>query len=300
MLGQHCPNRSACGSPSLTSHHVLAQTLGFKTAPLLIEFIGTLMLCFIVGTATSSAAGGTDLVPLAIGAMLMSMICVGGSVSGGHFNCAVTFAVLLRTWFGPTHDEFDWRDAIRYVLVQCFGAICGAWMAVGAVGEDGQIGYPAVVATEDGTFEVGRAWLAEVIGTFFLCYVVLNTTSVQQLAGNSFFGMSIGLVVFAMAVMFGDISGGAMNPAIGMMGLVTGGGGGDVLDVWIYWTAPYVGAAAASLAFRLMNYEEFHTHVHGPKMMAHCDIPTSITSGAEVEKEMMFHIHAHVAVLQAL
>jgi aquaporin Z len=55
---------------------------------------------FLVLTVGMVVIGGKgDFAPLAIGASLMVMIFAGGHISGGHYNPAVTFAVLLRAVF---------------------------------------------------------------------------------------------------------------------------------------------------------------------------------------------------------
>jgi aquaporin Z len=60
---------------------------------LTIEFIGTFVLMFTVGMATAEAG---RLAPLAIGGALTVMVFAGGHISGGHFNPAVSTAVVLR------------------------------------------------------------------------------------------------------------------------------------------------------------------------------------------------------------
>ena len=59
----------------------------------LTEFIGTFFLVLTIGL---TVLGGTPLAPLAIGASLMVMVYMGGHVSGGHYNPAVSLAVLMR------------------------------------------------------------------------------------------------------------------------------------------------------------------------------------------------------------
>ena len=63
---------------------------------LVVEFIGTFFLVFTVGTATNPKTGAGALAPLAIGAALMVMVFAGGHISGGHYNPAVSTAVLIR------------------------------------------------------------------------------------------------------------------------------------------------------------------------------------------------------------
>ena len=76
-----------------------------------VEAIGTFFLVFTVGAAVGSAS---PLAALGIGAVLMVMIYAGGHISGGHYNPAVTLAVLVRRRIGL-------RDAVAYWIVQ-FGA----------------------------------------------------------------------------------------------------------------------------------------------------------------------------------
>jgi aquaporin Z len=258
------------------------------------------MLCFTFAVAASTR-GGTSLAPLSIGAMLMSMIYMGAATSGAHYNIAITLAVLLRTLFGATQDRFGAKAATSYIAVQLAGCICGSFVAVVVVGEEHQIGYPAVPAestgddgevvsaTDGSRIESPRAsaLVAEMLATFILVYVVLNVTTVTQLAGNSYFGIAIGMTVTAMGSAFGSVSGGALNPCIGLMGVVTGGGGGDVGDVWIYWVGPITGAIVGTLVFRLMNYEEFHEHPGESKFMAHVAVTDT--------RDQKYCAHAHNA-----
>jgi aquaporin Z len=252
------------------------------TAALLVEFLGTMMLCFTVGTA---AGLGSFLAPLSIGSILMVMIYMGGAVSGAHYNPAVTIAVALRTKFGATHDKFSITKACMYIPAQLLGAFVGALAAVAAIGS--LAAYPALPAASG----IGHGFFGEVIGTFLLVYVILNVATVKALAGNSFFGLAIGMVVTAMACAIGPISGGAFNPAVGLMGLFINGGVGDAInDIWIYWIACPLGAALAAAFFRPQNLEEFKPLDFAVRFMTHAPL--------EADKQK-FHAHAHVGALKS-
>jgi aquaporin Z len=199
----------------------------------LAEFIGTFFLVLTIGCTGIPAAPGV-IAPLAIGAVLMVMVFAGGHVSGAHYNPAVTLAVALRGRCAP-------GVAVGYMVAQLVAAAAAA----GTVGYLVGFGKPLAIAA------VGPAWLAEFLFTFALAFVVLSTATAKANAGNSFFGLAIGMTVMVGAFAVGPISGGAFNPAvalgIGMMKLVNFG------DIWVHISADLVGGAVAAVAFRVLN-----------------------------------------------
>src|ERR1700758_4742626 len=91
---------------------------------MIIEFIGTFVLVFTVGAAARS---GAALAPLAIGAALMVMVYAGGHISGGHYNPAVTLAVLVRR-------RISMRDAALYWVAQFGAGLIAAAIVRGGIG----------------------------------------------------------------------------------------------------------------------------------------------------------------------
>ena len=162
------------------------------------EFIGTFFLTFTVGMVVLGGKG--DFAPLAIGSVLMVMIFAGGHISGGHYNPAVTLAVLLR-------GKITLGDAIPYMIVQIFGAVVASLSIMYFLND--KIPDVAIPVTDN-----PKALLAEFIGTFALAYVVLNVATAKGTSGNSFYGLAIGFTVLVMAYALGGISGGAFNPAV--------------------------------------------------------------------------------------
>jgi aquaporin Z len=197
---------------------------------LVVEFIGTFFLVFTVCTATSPKTGVGTLAPLAIGAALMVMVFAGGHVSGGHYNPAVSTAVLVR---GRMLSS-EWGP---YVVAQALGAIFGALIARVVVGG----GHAGAFAG------AGRMLIAEFLFTFALGYVVLNVATARGTAGNSFYGLAIGFTVGAGAFAVGGVSGGAFNPAVALGASVMGIFKWS--NIWIYLLANFMGGAAAGLAF---------------------------------------------------
>jgi len=93
--------------------------LGVATRKYAVEFIGAFFLTFVVGVA---ALSGSVFTPLAAGATLMVMIYAGGHISGGHYNPAVTLAVLTRGRIGV-------RDAVGYWIAQVAGGVIAGALA---------------------------------------------------------------------------------------------------------------------------------------------------------------------------
>jgi aquaporin Z len=197
-----------------------------------VEFIGTFFLVLTVGLAIPGA--GT-LAPLAIGAALMVMVFAGGHVSGGHYNPAVSLAVLLRGKL----TRAEWG---AYAAAQLLGGLAAAGV-VGVLGHTPA--HPLAVAG------AGKMLIAEFLFTFALCYVVLNVATSDDNDGNSFYGLAIGSTVAVGAFAVGSISGGAFNPAVALgatvMSLFTWS------HIWIYLVANLAGGAVAALAFRLIQ-----------------------------------------------
>jgi aquaporin Z len=206
-----------------------------------VEAIGTFFLVFTVGAAVGS---GSPLAPLGIGAVLMVMIYAGGHLSGGHYNPAVTMAVLMRRRIGL-------RDAVAYWVVQ-FGAGLLAAVVVRTVVD------PTRTATAAGMTLTGRtlvaAFVVELLFTFALCYVVLNVATSKHHPDNSFYGLAIGFTVVAGAFAVGAISGGAFNPAVSLGAAVMGMFAWPTL--WIYLVAQALAGVAAGATFLALNPDD--------------------------------------------
>lgn len=204
---------------------------------ILVEGLGTFFLMLVVGL-TVIAPGAGAMAPLAIGAMLMVMVYAGGPVSGGHYNPAVTLAVWRR-------GKCKAADVLPYMGAQVGGAVLAAGLVKFC--KQGSL----VLATQP---VVLPALLIELVFTFALAYVVLSVATTKKAAGNSYFGLAIGMTVMAAAYAGGNISGGAFNPAVAigitLMGLSAVG------HLWIFLLGNLAGGALAAWVFRLTNPDE--------------------------------------------
>jgi aquaporin Z len=198
------------------------------------EFIGTFFLVLTIG-CTGIGTGAGVIAPLAIGAALMVMVYAGGHISGAHYNPAVTLGIWMR-------GRVNTADVLPYIVSQLIAAALAAATVKF---------LRAGIAVTPITPKIGPALLAELLFTFALVYVVLNSATAEGTSGNSFYGLAIGMTVMTGAFAVGDISGGAFNPAvaigISILGISSWG------NLWIYLVANFVAAAIAAFVFNLIN-----------------------------------------------
>lgn len=211
------------------------------------ETIGTFLLVFTIQVAVGS---GSDLAPLAIGAILISSVFAAGPVSGGQFNPAVSLAVVLR-------GGMPALEIIPYWIAQILGGTLGALLGGAVCGS-----FATVALGADGVTLV-QALLAELVVTFALCYTVLSVATNPKADGNSYFGLAIGLVVMSGAVGVGPISGGAFNPAVSL-GLSFAAGAHNIGYAFMVAASCLVGGAIAALGYLVCNPESSGSSVAPP------------------------------------
>jgi len=222
------------------------------------EFLGTFMLVLTVGlnVVTKSPAG-----PVSAAAALMSMVYSLGDVSGGHFNPAVTVAVV-----GSLRDKCGPVDGLLYILTQVVAGVTAgclyAHFHVVGPNKNTTIG----LKTGEG-YNFLQAFGAEFVFTFVLAFVVLSCATAplppSYTKGNFYFALAIGLSVIAGGVAVGAISGGELNPAVSW-GLSTGslinGPNATATDFLnCLWFSLYelAGGAAAAALFVITHPSEY-------------------------------------------
>jgi len=203
----------------------------------LTEFIGTFFLVLTIGL---TVLGGTPFAPLAIGAALMVMVYMGGHTSGGHYNPAVSLAVMLR-------GKLATKDLLPYMLAQLAGALAAALVTRAITG------HTFAPAPADSASPLA-ALLVELLFTFALALMVLNTATSSRTQGNSYYGLAIGFTVTVGAFAGGPISGGAFNPAVGVGPTIVDAllGDGTFGHLWLY----LLGGVLAALVFRIQERED--------------------------------------------
>jgi len=195
------------------------------------EFIGTFFLVLAIGLTGN---------PIAIGAMLMVMVYMGGHISGAHYNPAVSIAMIIRGLLSV-------KEAINYILSQLAGAILAALLV-------NWLGGAVMEIAPSNSASVLQILVVEAIFTFALVMVILNVATNPKTEGNSYYGLAIGFTIMAAAFAGGGISGGVYNPAVGTGPILVDAimGDGDTLgNLWYYLVGPITGAVLATYVYKL-------------------------------------------------
>lgn len=204
----------------------------------LYEFLGTFFLVLTIGLTVIPPNDAGPLAPVAIGFVLAAMVYAGAHISDAHYNPAISLAVYLR-------GRMSLADFGYYALVQILGGIIAGLVTIYLKG---------VPMANPLNFDILRAFLAEFLFTFALCFTVLNVATVRATKGNSFFGFGIGAIVLAGAYAVGAISGAAFNPAVAV--------GITVMNLsfwsnlWVYFVACLAGGAVSALIFNRAHPKE--------------------------------------------
>jgi glycerol uptake facilitator-like aquaporin len=160
---------------------------------LLVEFLGTCIFFFIGAGAIitnqfSNGAVGLMGIAIAHGVILSVMIPAFGGISGGHFNPAVTFGVMIA-------KRISFSLGLQYMAAQLVGGVL-AGLLLHAVSPaelcaSVHLGTPAVT----NGVSLGTAVLIEAILTFALVTSVFGTAIDPRAAKIGGFGIGLTLMV---------------------------------------------------------------------------------------------------------
>lgn len=207
------------------------------------EFIGTFALVFcgtgaIIVDEQSNGSLGLIGIALAFGIIVSAMIYIFGNISGAHINPSVTIALLI----GKLTSK---RDTVFYISAQILGAILASVLLKFTFSKNLTLG--ATIPSG----ELLQSFILEFILTFFLMLTILGVTSKKEFSNIS--GLIIGLVVTGIILFAGPISGGSFNPARSLAPAIVSG---NITALWIYLTAPTLGAIVAMLIWKSFDKTE--------------------------------------------
>lgn len=210
------------------------------TRKYLAELVGT-FLFLSVGYASVAALGAAEVpallvVPFAFSFGLLGAIFAVGHISGGHFNPAVTVAMVLDGRTSPA-------DAVGYIVAQVVGAIAAAAVILVATSQEAVAA--GITAPGGGVTDIGAVILEILFTAAFLATILASTKRAPSLAP-----LAIPLTLVAIHFAAATLSGASVNPARSIGSALVGG---DLSALWIYLVGPLVGAVAGWGLWRLVD-----------------------------------------------
>ena len=207
------------------------------------EFIGTFAMIFCgTGAMTINEITGGDVTHVGIGItwglIVMAMIYAFGEISGAHFNPAVSIAFAYA-------KKFSWKEVPKYIFFQVAGAFAASLVLMWLFPKSELLG--ATIPTVD----VWRAFVLELILTFFLMVVIINVSTGSKDVGMMA-GIAIGSVVLLEALFAGPITNASMNPARSLAPNIVSG---NIKGLWLYILAPIIGALLAVVSCKFVKHE---------------------------------------------
>lgn len=208
------------------------------------EFIGTFAMVFCgTGAMTINEITGGEVTHVGIaitwGLIVMAMIYAFAETSGAHFNPAVSIAFAYA-------KKFSWKEVPKYVIAQVLGALLASgilWFLF----PDSEF-YGATIPTLD----VWRAFVLELLLTYFLMLVIINVSTGSKEVGMMA-GIAIGGVILLEAMFAGPMTKASMNPARSIAPAIVSG---HYEHLWLYLLAPILGALLAVVSCRLVKGDD--------------------------------------------
>jgi len=203
------------------------------------ELIGTFV---VVVSATGSVVldakyvgtFGLWFVALAPAVAVALMVYAFGKVSMAHFNPAVTIGYLVTK-----HMPKNLLPV--YFAAEIIGAVLGSIFVKYFIGTEANLGVNA----PNYNFPIPLIFGVEVLTTALLMAVILVVVHTKGLRGFS--GIAIGGIIGLDIFFLSFISGASMNPARSLAPALVSG---YLNDLWLYWTATFVGSGIVGFIYR--------------------------------------------------
>ena len=157
-----------------------------------------------------------------------------GKISMAHFNPSVTLGFLITR-------HITKPQLLQYFAAEITGAILASLFIMFLIGTEASLG----ANTPDYSYPLPLVFGVEVLATAMLMaviYLVVYTKGLRRLGGLAIGGL-VGLDIFFLAF----ISGASMNPARSLAPALLSGVLGNV---WLYWTATFVGSSVVAFIVR--------------------------------------------------
>ena len=206
----------------------------------IVELIGTfLLVVFATGSIVYDAEVfdgklGIPFAALAPFIALLIAVYAFRKISLAHFNPAVTIGYYIT-------GHITKIQVVYYFTAEVIGALLGSLFVLSFIGKKADLG--ANIPNYD--FSLFLIFPVEVLASAMLMGVIFYVVYTKGLKGFS--GVAIGGIVGLDILFLAFISGASMNPARALAPALLSG---ELSNLWLYWTAPFVGTTIVAFLFR--------------------------------------------------
>ena len=206
----------------------------------IVELIGTfLLVVFATGSIVYDAEVfdgklGIPFAALAPFIALLIAVYAFRKISLAHFNPAVTIGYYITGHITKIQVAY-------YFTAEIIGALLGSLFILSFIGEKADLG--ANIPNYD--FSIFLIFPVEVLASAMLMGVIFYVVYTKGLKGFS--GVAIGGIVGLDILFLAFISGASMNPARALAPALLSG---ELSNLWLYLTAPFIGTTIAAFLFR--------------------------------------------------
>ena len=221
------------------------------------------------GCATGVAnAGGPNgawiqQVSLTFGLTITVLAYTIGGRSGGHINGAVTLGLFAAKQIKAPNGSSEYKDAAPQAIANIVAQLIGSTVGSAALStivdmKADQTGGLGTNGVSD-NYSQGEAFFGEIIMTFVLMYVVLETACNPKNAGNIVLApVAIGFAVYLGHVVLIPIDGCSINPTRSFGPAVVASAQGRTessrwKDWWVWTFGPCLGALIAVAYYKLVE-----------------------------------------------
>ena len=208
----------------------------------LAELLGTFMF-MMVGYMSIPAFGFSAppasnllVVPFAFGLGLLAAIFAFGGISGGHFNPAVTVAMILD-------KRAPLVEGIAYIVAQIIGAIAAAVVVLLTVNQAAVAG--GITKPSAGITDISAVVIETIFTAIFLTVILIVSKRNGTMAV-----LAIPLTLVAIHFAIATVTGSSVNPARSIGSALVGG---DLNQLWIYIVGPILGGIIGFGIYKVMD-----------------------------------------------
>jgi aquaporin Z len=218
---------------------LIANSLSPSQKRFFAEVIGTFIVVVlatgsVVLDAKSNGVLGLPFIAFAPFVGVAIGVYLFGKISMAHFNPAVTLGFLISRHITRV-------QALYYFAAEIIGALLASLFVMTVIGTQADLGANA----PNYSYPLSLIFAVEMLASGLLTAVIFAVVYTKGL--RRFSGIAIGGIVGLDIFFLSFISGASMNPVRSLAPALLSGA---LANLWLYWTATFIGTCCVALAFR--------------------------------------------------